>query len=146
MKIKFIHSASKAEPEVTIEAPEGHPDVERLKTFLVESQGTVIGKKNDRQFRIPLIDIYYFESRDEQTILFTKLDSFIINEKLYEIESWGDPFVRVNKSTIINFHFLKSFRPLLNSKLEAMLENGDLIEVSRLYLKVIKSKLGELKK
>ncbi len=46
MKLKFIYSSTKVEPEVTIEAPEGHPDVERLKTFLIESKGTVIGKKN----------------------------------------------------------------------------------------------------
>jgi len=130
----------------SIEAPEGHPDVERLKTFLVESKGTVIGKKNERQFRIPILDIYYFESQDEQTILFTKDDSYAVSEKLYEIESWGDPFIRVNKSTILNFHFIKSFRPLLNSKLEAMLDNGDLVEISRLYLKAIKLKLGALKK
>ncbi len=146
MKIKFIPSLTKIEPVVTIEAPEGHPDVERLKTFLVESQGTILAKKADRQFRIPLIDIYYFESQDEQTILFTKNDSYIISQRLYEIESWGDPFVRVNKSTILNLHVLKSFRPLLNSKLEAMLDNGDLIEISRLYVKVIKTKLGALKK
>jgi len=146
MKLKFIYSSTKVEPEVTIEAPEGHPDVERLKTFLVESKGTVIGKKNERQFRIPILDIYYFESQDEQTIVFTKDDSYAVSEKLYEIESWGDPFIRVNKSTILNFHFIKSFRPLLNSKLEAMLDNGDLVEISRLYLKAIKLKLGALKK
>jgi DNA-binding LytR/AlgR family response regulator len=146
MKLKFIYSSTKVEPEVTIKAPEGHPDVERLKTFLVESKGTVIGKKNERQFRIPILDIYYFESQDEQTILFTKDDSYAVSEKLYEIESWGDPFIRVNKSTILNFHFIKSFRPLLNSKLEAMLDNGDLVEISRLYLKAIKLKLGALKK
>ena len=146
MKLKFIYSSTKVEPEVTIKAPEGHPDVERLKTFLVESKGTVIGKKNERQFRIPILDIYYFESQDEQTILFTKDDSYAVSEKLYEIESWCDPFIRVNKSTILNFHFIKSFRPLLNSKLEAMLDNGDLVEISRLYLKAIKLKLGALKK
>ncbi|MBM3909964.1 MAG: LytTR family transcriptional regulator DNA-binding domain-containing protein, partial [Firmicutes bacterium] len=58
----------------------------------------------------------------------------------------GDPFVRVNKSTILNLHVLKSFRPLLNSKLEAMLDNGDLLEISRMYVKVIKTKLGALTK
>ncbi len=146
MKIKFIHTAIKDEPVVTIEAPEGHPDVERLKSFLIESQGTILAKKADRQFRIPLMDIYYFESQDEETILYTKNDSFIIAERLYEIEAWGDPFVRVNKSTILNLHVLKSFRPLLNSKLEAMLDNGDLLEISRMYVKVIKTKLGALTK
>ena len=47
---------------------------------------------------------------------------------------------------IKNCAFIKSFRPLLNSKLEAMLDNGDLVEISRLYLKAIKLKLGALKK
>ncbi len=145
MKIKFIPTSNKTEPEVTIEAPEGHPDVERLRNFLIEFQGTIIAKKADRQFRIPLIDIYYLETQDEQTILYTKDDSFTIAERLYEIETWGDPFIRVNKSTVINLHVLKSFRPLLNSKLEAMLENGDLIEISRMYVKVIKTKLGAKK-
>lgn len=146
MKIKFVHNPNKTEPEVTIEAQEGHPEVERLKTFLSESQGTILGKKADRQFRIQRMDIYYIESQDEQTIIYTKQDSYFIPEKLYEIETWGDPFIRVSKNTILNYHVLQSFRPLLNSKLEAMLDNGDRIEISRMYVKSIKAKLGVMKK
>ncbi len=146
MKFKIITTSPNIEPTVTIEAPEGHPDIAKLKAFLVESQEIILGKKGDRQFKIPLLDIYYIESQDEQTIVFTKNDSFIVPPKLYEIEAWGDPFVRVNKSTIINLHNLKSFRPLFNSKLEAMLDNGDLIEISRMYVKSIKTKLGTHKK
>ena len=146
MKIKFIPSLIKSEPEITIEAPQDHPLVDRLKNFLIESEGMIIAKKADRQFRIALIDIYYFESQEEQTILYTKEDSFVVSEKLYEIEAWGEPFVRVNKSTVLNLNMIKSFRPLLNSKLEAMLDNGDLIEISRMYVKTMKTKLGALKK
>jgi DNA-binding LytR/AlgR family response regulator len=62
--------------------------------------------------------------------------------RLYEIEAWGDPFVRINKSTIVNLTHLSSFKPMLNTRLEASLENGDRLEVSRMYLPIIKVKLG----
>jgi DNA-binding LytR/AlgR family response regulator len=142
MKIKWISGKIGEELTITVIGHDDDPEMERLKATFSKTLGYVVGKKESRQYRIPYLEIYYLESQDEHTILYTNQDSFIIPFRLYEIESWGDPFVRINKSTVVNLTHLSSFKPMLNSKLEALLDNGDRLEVSRMYLSVIKEKLG----
>ena len=52
-------------------------------------------------------------------------------------------FVRVSKSTILNIGVLKGVKRLVNSKLEAVLLNGESVCVTRKYLKDIKEALQE---
>ena len=142
MKIKWISGKIGEELTITVIGHDDDPEMERLKATFSKTLGYVVGKKESRQYRIPYFEIYYLESQDEHTILYTNQDSFISPFRLYEIESWGDPFVRINKSTVVNLTHLSSFKPMLNSKLEALLDNGDRLEVSRMYLPIIKGKLG----
>jgi DNA-binding LytR/AlgR family response regulator len=142
MKIKWISGKKGEEVTITVTGHDEDPEMDQLKATFSKTLGYVVGKKESRQFRIPYMDIYYLESQDEHTILYTSKDSFIIPFRLYEVESWGDPFLRINKSTVINLNHLSSFKPMLNSKLEAALDNGDRLEVSRMYLPTIKDKLG----
>jgi DNA-binding LytR/AlgR family response regulator len=142
MKIKWVPANSGEEVSITIIGHDSDPEMDHLRTIFSKSLRYVIGKKESRQYRIPYHDIYYLESQDEHTILYTSNDSFIVPYRIYEIESWGDPFVRINKSTIVNLTHLTNFKPVLNSKLEATLENGDRLEVSRMYLPTIRIKLG----
>jgi DNA-binding LytR/AlgR family response regulator len=142
MKIKWISGKIGEEVTITVTGHDDDPEMDQLKATFSKTLGYVVGKKESRQFRIPYMDIYYLESQDEHTILYTSKDSFIIPFRLYEVESWGDPFLRINKSTVINLTHLSSFKPMLNSKLEASLDNGDRLEVSRMYLPTIKDKLG----
>jgi DNA-binding LytR/AlgR family response regulator len=141
MKVKFILEEAPTPTEVTIKGQSTHPEIQKLKRLFQQFQGTTVAKKDDNQFRLNLQEIYYVESQEEKTIIFTKDDSYLSTLKLYEIESWGDPFVRISKSVILNFQYLQSFKPLFNSKLEATLTNGDRVEVSRNYLPIIKAKL-----
>jgi DNA-binding LytR/AlgR family response regulator len=142
MKVKWINGKKGEEVNITIIGHDDDPEMDQLKATFSKTLGYVVAKKESRQYRIPYQEIYYLESQDEHTILYTNQDSFIIPFRLYEVESWGDPFVRINKSTVVNLTHLSSFKPLLNSKLEALLTNGDRLEVSRLYLPIIKVKLG----
>ena len=65
------------------------------------------------------------------------------NYKLYEVENMLSHtcFVRVSKSTILNIETLKGVKTLANSKLEAMLSNGERVCVTRKYLKDIRETL-----
>ena len=50
-------------------------------------------------------------------------------------------FVRVSKSIILNIEILKGVKSLVNSRLEAILSNGERICVTRKYLKDIRGAL-----
>jgi DNA-binding LytR/AlgR family response regulator len=143
MKVKFILTEQKEPLEVTVKGHQGDPAIEKLKTFFEQQTGFTLGKKEGSQYRIPYQDIFYIESQEEKTILYTHHDSYLSPYRLYEIEAWGDPFTRISKSVIVNLNHLQSFKPLFNSKLEASMTNGDRLEVSRMYLQEIKRKLGD---
>jgi DNA-binding LytR/AlgR family response regulator len=146
MKIKYVPLETPDELEVTIKGHRDDPQVVAFKNYLEQFQGFTIAKKDGQQFRLNLNQIFYIESQGEKTILYTETDSFLSPFRLYEIEAWGEPFVRISKSVIVNLNHLQSFKPLINSKLEATLTNGDRLEVTRMYLADLKNILGGKKK
>jgi DNA-binding LytR/AlgR family response regulator len=141
MKVKLILTSKPSPLEVTMKGHPEDPSFQALKQHLENHQKLAIAKKDNETYRIPFLDIYFIESQEEKTLLFTKTDSFMSNLRLFEIEQWGNPFIRVSKTTIINLQYLQSVKPLLNSKLEATLVNGDRIEISRHYLQALKETL-----
>ena len=142
MKVKYILVDKPGDIEVTVKGYQKDPALESIKTFFDHQTGLVIGQKDGRKYRIQYTDIYYIEIQEEKTILFTEADSYFCPLRLYEIVAWGNPFIRISKSVIINVMKLKSFKPLLNSKLEATLTNGDRVEVSRMYIQELKKIIG----
>jgi DNA-binding LytR/AlgR family response regulator len=56
--------------------------------------------------------------------------------------SRGSTFVRVNRNTIVDAAKIRSFRSALNGRMEAHLQNGETVEVSRAYVSALKVMLG----
>lgn len=65
-------------------------------------------------------------------------------EKLFEWEKrlQDTAFVRISKSTILNTDKLKSVRPILSGRMEALLMNGEKQMINRHYLISFKNKFG----
>lgn len=131
------------QPEVTIAYCEMTESVKRVSDFVRYVDQTILGRKDNEEYAIPVSDIYYVESVDKKTFVYCETEVFQSNSKLYELENSlpRENFVRVSKSTILNVEKLKGIKTLVNSKLEAMLLNGERVCVTRKYLKVIKEAL-----
>ena len=71
--------------------------------------------------RIRPDDVYYFESVDNKTFLYTEKEVYEIRQKLYEIEDSyaGLDFFRSSKSIIVNLSKIRYLSPVLGSRLEA---------------------------
>ena len=110
--------------------------IEILETFPVQLEG----KKEERVHLLNSLDVYYIESVDNVSFLYTESDVFESKEKLYVLENILEKssFIRINKSTILNMDYLQSVRPLPNYRLEANLKNGENLIISRHYLKDVK--------
>lgn len=131
------------QPEVTIAYCEMTESVKRVSDFVRYVDQTILGRKDNEEYAIPVSDIYYVESVDKKTFVYCETEVFQSNSKLYELENSlpRENFVRVSKSTILNVEKLKGIKTLVNSKLEAMLLNGERVCVTRKYLKVIREAL-----
>ena len=130
-------------PEVTIAYREMTKSVKRVSDFVRYVDQTILCRKDNEEYAVPVSDIYYVESVDKKTFVYCETEVFQSNFKLYELENMlpHAGFLRVSKSTILNIEKLKGVKTLVNSKLEAMLSNGECICVTRKYLKDIKEAL-----
>jgi len=130
-------------PEVTIAYRELTASVKRVSDFVRSVDQTILCRKDNEEYTIPVSDIYYVESVDKKTFVYCEKDVFQSNLRLYEMENMLTHacFVRVSKSTILNIETLKGVKTLVNSRLEAMLSNGVSVCVTRKYLKDIREAL-----
>lgn len=105
----------------------------------------VSGNSNGKVFQVHISDIYYVESVERKTFLYTKDEIYMTDKKLYELEEMlrGTGIIRISKSCLMNMDMLYSIRQLMNSQLEATLLNGEKLIVARTYLKNIKNILRE---
>lgn len=143
MRLIMCEKKELERPEVTISYCEMTENVKRVADFVRYVDQTISCKKNNEEYAISVNDIYYVESVDKKVFIYCETEVFQSNYKLYELEELlsRERFVRVSKSTILNIEKLVSVKTIVNSRLEAMLSNGERVCVTRKYLKVIKEAL-----
>ena len=87
--------------------------------------------------------IYYTESIDKRTYVYTKEECYETKYRLYELEDMlSTNFLRVSKSLVVNIRKVRSVKSELNGRMTAELLNGERIVISRSYVKDLKRKLG----
>ena len=89
----------------------------------IESLGLVVsGNSKGKVFQVHISDIYYVESVERKTFLYTKDEVYITDKKLYELEEMLKEagIIRISKSCLMNMDMLYSIRQLMNSQLECV--------------------------
>lgn len=131
---------------VTVEYPQYNFSVERLAHHIKNWGESIFGFecKSGARCKINILDILYIESVEKRTFIYTDSAVFRVNGSLYEIEERlaRRGIIRISKSCLMNVSVLSGIRRLANSRLEAVLENGMKLIVSRTYLKDIKNFLA----
>lgn len=144
MKITIDESADNKETEIVIKCSVLDDNLKRLIEIIKNSDERIIGIINGTSNLISPTDIYYFESVDKKTFIYTETQVLETPLRLYEIEEKLSKydFFRASKSTIINISKIKRLSPKFNGRLDALLENGEKLIVSRQYVQVVKEILG----
>jgi len=124
-----------------------HSDIPKVKDMLdliVQGESIYItGYNQYGQKRVECRDIQYIISEQNDIYAVINYTKLIIKMKLYELEELlaKKQFIRVSKYCLVNIGKINYIRALLNSKLELQMNNGDLCEVNRNYLKKFKEAL-----
>ncbi|MDF2840081.1 MAG: response regulator receiver protein [Clostridia bacterium] len=141
---------------ITIEQLEDFNDVEiNIKCHSVDERlenlistirlygSSISGRKDNKTYFLKLEDILYFDTVDEKVFIYTLDSVYETNLKLYALEERfeGTSIIRVSKSIILNLMKVESVSPLLNGKIEAELQNGEKIIISRQYVSRLRQKL-----
>lgn len=143
MILKTEQDLTCSDIEVLIRYAKMNKQVERLLT-LMQSADTQIkcnGENNERF--IHASDIFYIESVDKKTFVYLEKSVYRTNFRLYQLagELMHSGFVQINKACILNINALECVKPLMNSRMEATLKNGERLYINRKYLNGIKQAL-----
>lgn len=125
---------------VTVEYPKQTSQVTRIIRRLRTEEKFLVGSENGRNYKIFVPEIYYIESVDKRTFVYTKDMVFRVEKPLYQLEKElrEYDFVRGNRNCLLNINELVRIETLANSRLEAELSNGEKIIISRTYLSEIR--------
>ena len=110
----------------------------------LENNCRVIAARLNGQTVMCQIDkIYYIESVDKRTYIYTKDNTLEVSYRLYELESeLTRNFFRAAKAMIINIRKIKSVKSEINGRMTAELLNGEQVIIARSYVKELKERLG----
>lgn len=139
-----ITKTDKTQPEIVeIHCHKLSDEVKEIVAFVKSRQGQLTGSIEDRQFEIPVRDIFYIEAVDNKVFIYTKNEVYEIKQKLYELEEMlkDKRFLRVSKSTLINLMKVSSIKPALNGRFTAVLYSGEEMVISRKYVPELKKAL-----
>ncbi len=147
MKVTLKENKTKNDIEVLIEYPEMSETINRIEHAVKSVDNIVRCYDDDGNICfVRVLDIFYFESVEKRIFIYTKdkvyraeLQLYQYTEKLY---SFG--FVQISKTCILNINMLVSVKPIFNSKMEALLENGEKVIISRNFISAIKKRLEKM--
>lgn len=141
MILKLEENISQKELEVLVKYASMSEEVEHLITLLRNVDVKVKCRYDRQEKYVNASDIYYIESVDKKTFVYVRKEVYQTEFSLQEIEKklQSAGFVRISKSCVLNTHYLDAIKPLVNSRLEATLQNGERVYVTRKYLSAIKA-------
>ena len=143
MKVTIENISEKEKEEALLRISEVTPDVQMAISLLENGEQVLMGLKDGERIPCPISKIYYVESVDEKTFLYTKTECLEVKYKLYELESILDQrFFRCSKSMICNMRKIRSVKSVENSRLNATLLNGETLVITRSYVSEFKKRLG----
>ena len=143
MEVKIRRIGAGEQELVLISCREVTEEVREIAAFVKSRQGSLSGVRDERQYEIPLSELYYIESVDGKTFLYTKAQVYESAYRVYELEDLlkAKHFRRVSKSMLLNLMKISAIRPALNGRLTAVLQSGEEVIISRSYVKDLKAAL-----
>lgn len=118
-------------------------EVREIVAFVKSRRGQLTGTLDDRQYEIPVTDIFYIESVDNKVFLYTLDRVYETKQKIYEFESIlkEKHFLRISKSMLLNLMKVEAIRPALNGRFSAVLRSGEQVIITRKYVPDLKRAL-----
>ncbi len=117
--------------------------VQEIVSFVRSRQGKLSGVADAKQYEIAVSDVFYIESVDGKTFLYTGEKVYETAYRIYELEELlrSRHFLRISKPMLVNLMKIESIRPALNGRFTAVLRSGEQVIISRSYVKALKAAL-----
>lgn len=144
MKIIIETPKDGEEDQIIIRCQQLDEDMMHLINLLKTGRTRITGYQDGAMKQLLPKEILYFESVDNKVFAYCEKEVFEVKEKLYEIEEryQQTDFQRISKSVIVNVSQIERVSPMIGSRLQAAMKNGEKVVISRQYVPELKRKLG----
>ena len=143
MKID-IQKIESGEDQVIIRYREKTRKIQRILDALGDEGTKLFGKKDGETVPVSPGSILYIESVDDKVFAYTKNDVVRLDGSLTTLmqDLNDDRFFRCSKSMIINIEKVDRLKSLSSNRIDATMESGEHILISRTYASEFRRILG----
>lgn len=143
MELHVVEDPSLEGHIIEIHVQEKDEKIESLIRQLQLHFNSMEGIKDKETYQILYADIFYFESVENKTFIYTEKEVFQCKQRLYELEERLkiSAFVRISKSCIVNCAMIVQTRAQLNGRILVSLTNGEKLLVSKHYIQAFHNKM-----
>lgn len=139
----IINQMADGEDELILNYREVNEEVERILAFMEQGSRRILGWRENEQVVIAPGDLLYVESVEGKTFAYTAQEVYRMNYTLQQLEVLlqKEYFFRCSKSMIMNINKVAALRSLSSNRIDATMENGEHIIISRTYASDFRKKL-----
>lgn len=142
MHVEFKKVPTPDKEGAVIKAVAMTEDIQSAMELLEAGSGSIAVTREGQSYLCKVRDIYYIESVDKKTFLYTKNECYETRYRLYELEGiLNRYFIRCSKAMIVNMRKIKAVKSELGGRMSATMLNGEVIVISRSYVKELKQRL-----
>lgn len=126
--------------EVLIKYKDQAEWVDNLICYLENRKEKLIGFREKEQYAISPDKVIYIESIDGNTYLYTREDVYKTNlslDNLVRIYS-EEGFFRCSKAMVLNVYRIEKLQSLSGNRIDATMDNGEHVIISRRYAKELR--------
>ena len=143
MQVIYEQAASKDDEKAVIRAVAKTDEIQAAINLLESGTSSIAVTKDEQTYMLNIGNIYYIESVDKKTFIYTKDNCYETKYKLYELENLLNMnFLRCAKAMIVNIRKIKSVKSDINGRMNARLLNDETVVIARSYVKDLKKRLG----
>lgn len=145
MKLTVNQSLDIKENEIIINCSVMDDRLKKLVDMIRQYSFSLKATAGGEKYNIPLENIIYIDSVEGNTFLYCTNKIYEYKDTLMslELKLQHTSFLRISKNCIMNLNALKSVHASFNHTMEATLNNGEKLIVSRKYIENLKKKLDE---
>ena len=144
MRVEIINNQTTESVNVEIHCRDITDEVKRLKRHIDNFSTGISGTEDGNTYIVSPNDIFYIESVDKKTFIYTEDKVLSTDKRLYELEEILDnrDYFRCSKSVIINLNKVVRLKPEITRNILATLSNDEVVVISRRYATELKKLLG----
>lgn len=142
MKIT-LEQISEGTDEVIFKYHQMSSEIEEIVNYIERQRETLVGIKDGEKCVLKPQDVIYMESVDSVTYLYTETEVYKSNMTLLAAETTysDEGYFRCSKSMVINIYRIQKLKSMAGNRIDATMDNGEHVVISRAYAKELRSVL-----